>query len=100
MASYELSGLAGNDLAKIYEYGILNFGLTQAQDYLLGLHERFQALANNQLPGMDASQFATNLKRSLYKREVIFYQALGSDILIVRVLGANMDFVRHLDTDH
>jgi toxin ParE1/3/4 len=99
MASYKLSNLASEDLARIYEYGILNFGLTQAQDYLLGLHERFQKLADNELPVRDASQFATNLKRSQYQRDIIFYQPQGESTLIVRVLGKNMDFVRHLDSD-
>lgn len=99
MASYKLSNLASDDLGRIYEYGILNFSLTQAQSYLLGLHERFQALANNELPVRDASQFVANLKRSKYQRDVVFYLPQGDDILIVRVLGENMDFMRHIDSD-
>ena len=40
MAAYNLSPKAAADLDEIYEYTILNFGLKQAQTYLLGLHER------------------------------------------------------------
>ena len=67
MGSYRLSNLASDDLGRIYEYGILNFGLIQAQDNLLGLHERFQKLVDNELPVRDASQFVANLKRSQYQ---------------------------------
>ena len=99
MGSYKLSNLASDDLGRIYEYGISNFGLAPAQDYLLGLHERFQKLADNELPVRDASQFVANLKRSQYQRDVIFYLPQGEESLIVRVLGENMDFIRHLDSD-
>ena len=44
-AVYKLLSKADADLAGIYEYTILNFGLEQASAYLLGLHERFAALA-------------------------------------------------------
>lgn len=99
MASYKLSNLASDDIIRIYEYGILNFGLTQAQDYLLGLHECFQKLADNELPVRDASQFVANLKRSQYQRDVIFYLLQDDETLVIRVLGENMDFIRHLDSD-
>ena len=46
MAVYSLSTKAADDIYGIYEYTILNFGLEQARDYLLGLHERFQTLAS------------------------------------------------------
>ena len=97
MVSYKLSNLAKEDLARIYEYGIENFGLAQAQSYLLGLQEHFNHLANNDLYVRDASQYAAKLKQSQFKREVIFYLPDDKDILIVRVLGKNMDFIRHLD---
>ena len=99
MGSYKLSNLASDDLGRVYEYGISNFGLAQAQDYLLGLHERFQKLTDSELPVRDASQFAANLKRSNYRRDVIFYLPEGEDTLIVRALGENMDFIRHLDSN-
>jgi toxin ParE1/3/4 len=38
MAGYRLSSKAAADLEAIYEYTIINFGLGQAQAYLLVLH--------------------------------------------------------------
>lgn len=51
MAAYSLSEKAVSDLDRIYEYTILNFGLEQARAYLLGLHERFQILADRETDG-------------------------------------------------
>jgi plasmid stabilization system protein ParE len=39
MAVYSLSAKAAADLSGIYEYTILNFGLTKAREYLTDLHE-------------------------------------------------------------
>ena len=61
MAVYRLSTRAALDLDEIYEYTILNFGLTQAQSYLNGLHERFENLAQQPMLGRGASQIAPDL---------------------------------------
>ena len=47
MVAYSLSPKAATDLDGIYEYTIVTFGLTQARNYLAGLHECFQVLADN-----------------------------------------------------
>ncbi len=51
MAVYSLSSKAAADLDGIYEYTILHFGLEQARVYLLGLHERFEILAEHRRRG-------------------------------------------------
>lgn len=42
-----LSNKADNDLEGIFEYGVLNFGANQAKQYLLGINEKFQSIADN-----------------------------------------------------
>jgi plasmid stabilization system protein ParE len=44
-----------------YEYTILNFGPEQARAYLLGLHERFQILADNPSVGRSAALLTPEL---------------------------------------
>jgi len=95
MAAYSLSGKAISDLDGIYEYTILNFGLEQAQAYLLGLHERFQILADNPDVGRSAAQLAPELRRHEYQSHVVFYVPKEKSVLIVRVLHARMDAKRH-----
>lgn len=96
MGVYKLSGKAESDLAKLYEYGIEIFGLKQAQEYLLGLHDVFQVLSDNSNLGGDASEFIMSLKRFSYKSHTIFYLATDIDILIVRVLNQTMDYDKNL----
>ena len=96
MAGYSLSPKAAADLDGIYEYTILNFGLEQAQEYLLGLHERFQTLAQNPMHGRSADQLAPKLRRFEYQSHVVFYLPKHDGVRIVRVLHESMDAPRHL----
>ena len=41
MGVYRLSEKSKIDIVDIYEYGIEQFGLDQAQGYLMGLHDLF-----------------------------------------------------------
>ncbi len=100
MAAYNLSGKAASDLVGIYEYTILNFGLEQARAYLLGLHERFQILADTPGIGRSAAQLAPELRRHEYQSHIIFYSQTETGILIVCVLHTRMDAKHHFgETD-
>jgi toxin ParE1/3/4 len=100
MAAYSLSEKAVSDLEGIYEYTILHFGLEQARAYLLGLHERFQILADNPGVGRSAAQLAPGLRRHEYQSHIVFYVPKGNGVLIVRVLHSRMDAKRRFgETD-
>ncbi|MEN8251137.1 MAG: type II toxin-antitoxin system RelE/ParE family toxin [Bacteroidota bacterium] len=96
MGVYKLSEKCKADLVHIYEYGIDNFGLNQAQNYMLGLHELFQTLPENVNLGRDASEFFPSLKRFVYKSHMIFYLQADSGVFIVRTLSQSMDYEQHL----
>lgn len=96
MAVYKLLSKADADLAGIYEYTILNFGLEKARAYLLGLHERFAALAEHPMQGSSVQELAPNLRRFEYQSHIVFYVAKKQGVRIVRVLHQSMDIKRHL----
>jgi toxin ParE1/3/4 len=96
MAAYSLSAKAAADLSRIHEYTILNFGLKQAREYLIGLHERFESLAGNLMQGRSASELSPDLRRLEYESHVVFYLPKDKAIRIVRVLHQSMDMKRHL----
>lgn len=96
MGVYRLSGESESDIASIYSYGIKKFGILQAKNYLMGLHDLFETLAINPNIGWDTSVFSSSLKRFSYKSHIIFYTNDDSGILIVRVLHQSMDYQRHL----
>lgn len=96
MGAYKLSKECEIDISEIYEYGIEKFGLKQAQEYLMGLHDLFQTLAEKSGMGRDASEFYPSLKQFVYKSHRVFYLQSESGIFIVRTLSQSMDFERHL----
>ena len=87
------------DIDGIHEYTIANFGVTQAQRYLNGMHERFEDLARQPLLGRVAAQLAPNLRRYEYRSHLVFYVAEQKGVLIVRVLHQSMDVRRHIMDD-
>jgi toxin ParE1/3/4 len=97
MADYSLSARAATDLDGIYEYTIREFGLEQARAYLLGLHQRFEMLAEQPELGRNAEELAPDLRRSEYRSHVVFYVPKTEGVRIVRVLHESMDVKRHLE---
>ena len=95
MAAYSLSSKAATDLAGIYEYTIVTFGLAQARNYLTGLHDCFRMLADNPLYGRSATDLTTHLRRLEYQSHVVFYIPKEQGVLIVRVLHQSMDVLAH-----
>jgi toxin ParE1/3/4 len=94
MAKYRLTNKAEAEIEAIYEYSVLSFGLETARDYLVGLHEKFELLAEHQSWGGDYGFIAPGLRRYEYRSHSIYYQVTGSDILIVRMLGNRQDPAR------
>lgn len=91
MAGYRLSVEAEADLAGIYEYSVLTFGLKKAQEYLFGMNSAFTLLGENRRLGRDCSYIYPHSRRHEYARHVIYYRLEGSDILVLRVLHASQD---------
>jgi len=91
-----MSHEADIDLEDISFYTYMTWGGRQANIYLAQLKEFFQKLADNPTIGRDASEFVEGLKRFGYKSHMIFYITTDTGILIVRVLGQQMDFEQHL----
>lgn len=99
MGNYKLSEKAATDLADIYEYGILTFGLSQAGSYVLSLHDRFHLLSQNTKMGRSATELSIELRRFKHQSHVIFYELQNSGVFIVRVLRDGMDFERHFQAE-
>jgi toxin ParE1/3/4 len=91
MATYQLTNKAESEIERIYEYSILNFGLQVARDYISGLHDCFELLADHQSWGSDYSFIASGLMRYEYRSHSIYYQLNDEGILILRVLGGKQD---------
>ena len=87
MASYRLNREALEDLDRLYEHGVLTFGLRQADAYFDGIVNRFQKIADQPelYPAID--HIRQGYRRSVYKSHSIYYRIYPDDIVIVRILG-------------
>ena len=68
MASYRLTDQALSDLDRLYEYGVVTFGLWRANEYYDGLIEHFQTLANLPLLYGAVDEIRTGYRRAFIER--------------------------------
>jgi len=96
MGAYRLTAKAERELAQIYEYSIVNFGLAKAQAYLANLRVAFAMLAEHPRIGRDCSRLRKGLRRHEHLSHSIFYRKARDGVLIVRVLGQSQEPKRNL----
>lgn len=86
MTRYRLSERADQDFESIYLYGLVNFGLRQADAYADGLEARFEqiALQPSLYPAID--HIRRGYRYSVYKRHSIYYRVAGHEVVIIRIL--------------
>lgn len=66
MAKYRLTTTAANDFEQLFEYGIDNFGLAKAKEYVFALTNRFHDIAQHPLHYPAVSYIRENYPRSVY----------------------------------
>lgn len=92
----KLRPLAESDLADIYRYTHRQWGRSQANAYIRDLHQAFLSLAEHPAAGRDRSDIKLELRSQRQGSHIIFYRAIPTGILIVRILHQSMDTERHL----
>jgi len=97
MVRYLLSKAVQFDLDNLYADGVLKHGVRQADLYYDGLIKRFEFLADNSNIGVNSDELVPNLQKFSYGRHVIFFINTDTGVMIVRVLGEEMDFERHIN---
>ncbi|MEC4594444.1 type II toxin-antitoxin system RelE/ParE family toxin [Nitrospirillum amazonense] len=96
MGEYALSGKARDDLKRIAQQSLTQWGMAQAERYIYGLHELFGRLVTFPDLGRDAGEIRPGYLRIESGSHVIFYRKAANGILVVRVLHAHMDLSQHL----
>ncbi len=87
MVSYCLTDAALADLDRLYEYGILAFGLTQANKYYDGLVSYFQTIADSPLSYSQVDTIRAGYRRAPYYSNSVYYRLENNEVVIVRILG-------------
>lgn len=87
MARYLLSERARSDLYRLYEYGVITFGLQQADNYFDGIISRFQEIADKPQLYPKVDHIRKGYRRSVFGVHSIYYIAQVDEIFITRILG-------------
>lgn len=91
-----VSPLARADLRNIYEYGVNNWGTTQASNYLDNIKEHFWRLTEHPKIGLDRIELFPGIRSCPVDRHILFYRIQNSQLEIIRILHARQDPFRHI----
>lgn len=87
---YAFALAAERDPIDIYSHIYTGFGETQADSYLQSLQGFLTMLAEPPRLGIDVSFVRTEYRRFIRQRHAVYYKAIRTGILVVRVLGPGM----------
>lgn len=96
MHEVRFSKRAKDDIAKIAQYTIGQFGIEQARIYRDAMIACFNALAGNPKFGKSVEDIRKGYRRVDFRSHAIFYKVDGQRILIMRILHSSMNAPRHL----
>lgn len=94
MYNYDLSEQAKVDLLRIYEYGIGQFGLDQADKYFDMMHDCFRKIAENPYLFPAVSHIKSNYHKCVCGVDAIYYKIGTTGIVITTIIG-RQDFETH-----
>ena len=96
MASYRFTERAEQDLEQIIDYTFAQWSGPQAGQYIDGLGERSQILADNPDLGVRRDEISQGLLGFPYQSHILYYFKQPQGITVVRVLHGRMDPKRHI----
>lgn len=96
---YKLSNLAAKDFEGIFEYTLVNFGVSKADEYTKSLQCALEMLSSNPLIGLKCAEISEGIRRYNHSKHVIFYRQRTKDIFVIRVLHQQMEPLKHFYFD-
>ncbi len=95
--NYTLSVRASIDLRGIADFTIKKFGIKQSEIYKDSLTTILNKLGKHPEIGREYIAIKNSMiSRYRFKAHIIFFYPLEEKIFVVRILGNNMNFVKHL----
>ena len=92
MAKVHFTKKAVQDLEEIWDYTLTEWSERQADKYYATLIQACQEIANDSKKGKSFDNVAENLRGFIIFRHIILFKRIStSEILIVRILHAQMD---------
>ena len=93
--TYELSKRATADLDGIIHYGRETLGVVQTGQYVSELQSYLELLVSSPYLGRQASNVASDLRRTELASHVVFYRLKNKRVIVSRILHKSMLPGRH-----
>lgn len=87
MDKYRLSHVAKEDLIRIHQYGVKQFGIKQADKYFESFFEHFELIAENPLAFESVNYIKPGYRRCICGVDSIFYRINESVVEIITIIG-------------
>jgi toxin ParE1/3/4 len=87
MANYKLSNVAKEDLIRIHQYGVQQFGLNQADKYFDDFFVYFDLIANNPLSFEAVDFIKPGYRRCICGVDSIFFKLNVDGVEIMTIIG-------------
>lgn len=96
MLELKIKPEAENDLAKIFEYTAMSWGVDQAEKYQDDLFAGMMLLTKQEALGKEYHYAEQPYRKLHINRHLIFYRVEGQTCLIIRVLHERMDIMKQI----
>jgi len=85
MANYNLSIVAENDLIRIYQYGVLNFGQRQAEKYFHAFFDCFNIISQNPFSFESIDFIKPGYRRCVCGSDSIYFRVNNDKVEIMTI---------------
>ncbi len=87
MGNYRLSEEAKEDLYRIWQYGLENWGEAEADNYYMAFFERFEQISQQPLMYPPVDYIRKGYRRCICGVDSIFYRINGDTVEIMAIIG-------------
>ncbi len=87
MMNYKLSNVAKQDLIRIHQYGVKNFGESQADKYFEGFFVNFELIAERPLAFESVDYIKQGYRRCVCGVDSIYFRINGEIVEIIAIIG-------------
>lgn len=93
MANYKLSNTAKEDLIRIHQFGVLRFGVKQADKYFNEFFQFFDKIASNPFSFEAVDYIREGYRRCPCGSDTIYYRLENGEVEIMSIIG-RQDFTK------
>lgn len=87
MSKYKLSNSAKEDLIRIHHFGVENFGITPADNYVESFFDCFEIIAKNPFSFESVDYIKSGYRRCPCGSDTIYYRIKDNIVEIMAIVG-------------